>query len=210
VPQNKSLTVKESWKEISSTRAKTLKLIIGSVLIFTIIAILPYFFAHIEKRNGPVLHDWLLEQVPPHNVSVAIFVFIWGMGLLILYRALYKPQIYVIYCWSLIVVCLVRMLAISLVALNPPVGLIPLADPLTGVFYGQALITKDLFFSGHIATLTLIYLCLEKKPDKIVGFISIVIVACLLVVQHIHYTIDILASPIITYACYRLTKYFLF
>jgi hypothetical protein len=210
VPQNKSLSIKESWKEISSTRAKTLKLIIGSVLIFTIIGLLPVFFKHIEKRNGVVLHDWLLEQVPPHNVSIAIFIFIWGMGLLILYRAVYKPQIYVVYCWSLIVVTLVRLLTISFVALNPPVGLIPLADPLTGVFYGQAIITKDLFFSGHIATLMLIFLCLEKKTDKILGAISIICVACLLVVQHIHYTIDIVASPFITYACYRLTRYFLF
>jgi hypothetical protein len=210
VPQNISLSIKDRWKQASSTTPDKLKLIVGSVLIFTIIGILPYFFRHIEKRNGVVLHDWVLEQIPPHNVSVAIFVFIWGMGILILYRAIYKPQIYVYYCWSLIVVCLVRMLTISLVALNPPIGLIPLADPLTGVFYGQAIITKDLFFSGHIATLTLIYLCLEKKTDKILGLISIIIVACLLLVQHIHYTVDIIASPIITYTCYRLTKYFMF
>lgn len=210
MPQNISLSIKESWKEASNTITNRLKLVVGSVLIFTIIGTLPFFFKMIEKRNGVVLHDWVLQQIPPHNVSVAIFIFIWGMGLLILYRAIYKPQIYIHYVWALIVVTLVRMLTISFVALNPPVGLIPLADPLTGVFYGQAIITKDLFFSGHIATLTLIYLCLEKKNDKILGFISIVIVAGLLLVQHIHYTVDILASPIITYTCYRLTRYIMF
>lgn len=156
------------------------------------------------------MHDWVLAQIPPHNVSVAIFIFIWGMGLLILYRAVYKPQIYITYVWALIVVTLVRLITISFVALNPPVGLIPLADPLTGIFYGQALITKDLFFSGHIATLTLILLCLEKRNDKILGFTSIIIVAFLLLVQHIHYTIDIVASPFITYTCYKLVKTLLF
>ena len=210
VPQNITLSIKESWKEASSAGSNRFKLVVGSVLIFTIIGLLPYFFKHIEKRNGVVLHDWVLAQIPPHNVSVAIFVFIWGMGLLILYRAIYKPQIYILYVWALIVVTLVRLITISFVVLNPPAGLIPLADPLTGVFYGQAIITKDLFFSGHIATLTLIFLCLEKRNDKILGAISIIIVACLLLVQHIHYTIDIVASPFITYACYKLVKSLLF
>jgi hypothetical protein len=102
------------------------------------------------------------------------------------------------------------MATISFVALNPPIGLIPLADPLTGIFYGEASITKDLFFSGHIATLTLIFLCLDKKSDKMIGLGAIVTVACLLLVQHIHYSVDILASPIITYVCFRLAKYSLF
>ena len=210
VPHNLSLTIKTNWKNAGSTISNRLKLIVGSALMFVIITILPFFFNSIEKRNGVVLNDFILAAVPPHNVSVAIFVIIWGMGLLILYRAVFKPDIYLHYVWALIVVCLVRMMTISFVALNPPAGLIPLTDPLTGIFYGESSITKDLFFSGHIATLTLIYLCLEKKTDKAFGLVAIIVVACLLVVQHIHYTVDIVASPIITYACFRLTRYFLF
>ena len=210
MPQNISLSIKESWKETISNSSDRVKLVVGSVLIFVILALMPQFFNKIEKRNGVVLHDWILAAIPPHNVSVAIFIIIWGMGLLTLYRALYKPRIYIIYVWALIVVSLVRLATISFVALNPPIGLIPLADPLTGVFYGEHMITKDLFFSGQIATLTLIFLCLDKKRDKIFGAFAILIVACLLLVQHIHYTIDIIASPFITYTCYRLAKYSLF
>jgi hypothetical protein len=210
VPHNLTLRIKNNWKNVGSTMSNRLKLIVGSALIFVIISILPIFFNTIQKRDGVVLHDFILDQIPPHNVSVVIFVIIWGMGLLILYRAVMKPDIYLHYIWALIVVCLVRMLTISLVALNPPAGLIPLTDPLTGIFYGESNITKDLFFSGHIATLTLIYLCLENKRDKTFGLIAICIVACLLLVQHIHYTVDIIASPIITYACFRATKYFMF
>ena len=210
MPQNISISIKESWKQAISESSNRMKLIIGSILIFIILVMMPHFFNKIEKRDGIVLHDWVLAQIPSHNVSIAIFVIIWGMGLLILYRALYKPQIYIVYVWSLIVVSLVRMATISFVALNPPIGLIPLADPLTGIFYGEHMITKDLFFSGHIATLTLIFLCLDKKRDKVIGVFAILIVACLLLIQHIHYTIDIVASPIITYTCYRLAKYSLF
>ena len=204
------LSIKDRWKLACNTGPKRLRLISGSIIIFAIIIYLPYFFRGIEQRQGVVLHDWLLAQVPPHNVSVAIFVIIWGMGLLILYRAVYKPSIYLVYSWSLIFVCIARMISISIVALNPPVGLIPLTDPLTGVFYGQAIITKDLFFSGHITTVMLIFLCLEKKTDKIIAFFSIIAIAILLVIQHIHYTIDILAAPVITYTVYRFTLYLLF
>ena len=210
MPNDISLTIKTNWKIANRSVSTRLKLIVGTALIFVIIVMLPIFFNTIEKRNGVVLHDFVLAQIPPHNVSAAIFVIIWGMGLLILYRAVFKPDIYLHYVWGLIVVCLVRMMTISFVALNPPAGLIPLTDPLTGIFYGESTITKDLFFSGHIATLTLIYLCLKKKTDKIFGMISIFVVACLLLVQHIHYTVDIIASPFITYACFSITRYFIF
>lgn len=207
---NISLTIKNRWKEACDTSPKIIRLLSGSAILFTILSLLPHFFARIEKRQGIVLNDWVLAAIPPHNVSVFIFVIIWGMGLLILFRAIYKPEIYVTYVWALIFVSIIRMITISLFALDPPAGLIPLVDPLTGVFYGGANITKDLFFSGHIATVTLIFLCLEKRNDKIVAFLSIIAIACLLIVQHIHYTIDILASPIITTTCYKLTKKWLF
>jgi len=206
VPKNSSLSIKESWKEISSSPANRLKLIISSVVIFIILALLPYFFRWVEKRNGIVMNDWVLAQIPQHNVSVPIFIVIWGMSLLILYRAIHKPSIYIVYCWSLIIISLLRVLAITLFPLNPPIGLIPLSDPLTGVFYGQAVITKDLFFSGHTSIMTLTFLCLEKRSDKTIGAIATITVATLLMVQHIHYTIDIVAAPIITYICYSFTK----
>lgn len=85
-------------------------------------------------------------------------------------------------------------------------GLIPLVDPLTGYFYGHEAITKDLFFSGHTATLVMIYLNLERKNDKRIALVATLIVMLLLMVQHIHYTVDILAAPVIVYCCYRFTR----
>nr|WP_260172350.1 sphingomyelin synthase family protein [Mucilaginibacter phyllosphaerae] len=101
------------------------------------------------------------------------------------------------------------MLTIYCIALDPPVGLIHLVDPLTGVFYGNTVITRDLFFSGHTSTLVLIFLCLEKRNDKILGFIAIVAVMMLLLVQHIHYTIDVVAAPVLVYLIFLLVQKFL-
>jgi membrane-associated phospholipid phosphatase len=69
--------------------------------------------------------------------------------------------------------------------------------------------TKDLFFSGHTTTMVLIFLCLKKRTDKTIALMAAFAVAYLLLVQHIHYTIDVLAAPVVVYACYRLTRYLL-
>jgi hypothetical protein len=200
---------KDNWADAWSSPVIRGQIIIGSALMLAVVSSLPKFFNHIEKRNGVVLHDWLLAAIPPHNVSVLIFAVIWGMGLLILTRAIKHPSIYINYSCTIIFVCLARYITIALVPLNPPIGIIHLTDPLTAVFYGESNITKDLFFSGHTGTLTLTFLCLEKRNDKIIGALAVVAVACLLLIQHIHYTIDILAAPIIVYGCFCLTRYLL-
>jgi len=202
---------KDNWKVTWNSRYKRWQVITGTVIMFAIIYTLPIFFGHIEKRKGAVLNDWLLVRIPPHNVSVLIFAIIWVMVLLILIRTFNHPSIYITYCWTLVFVCMVRFVTISVVALDPPPGMIPLVDPLSGVFYGNnVVITKDLFFSGHTTTMVLIFLCLEKRTDKIIALIAAFAVAYLLLVQHIHYTIDILAAPVVVYPCYRLTRYIFF
>lgn len=132
------------------------------------------------------------------------------MGLLTLFRAIQSPIIYVRYVWLYILICLTRLLTITLVPLAPPAGWVELVDPLTGVFYGHSIITKDLFYSGHTATLVAMYFCLPKKSDRILVVIATITVGCLLLIQHIHYTIDVLAAPVFVYLLNRVVKSTLF
>jgi hypothetical protein len=205
-----NISIKEAWMKAWSSPVKRRHLIFIILLFPVFFGVLPYFFNYIEKRNGVVLNDLLLAQIPPHNVSVLIFAVIWGMILLILYRCLHDPSILITYCFTLAFVTIARVICISLVPLSPPIGLIPLSDPLSGVFYGEANITKDLFFSGHTATLMTIFLCLRRKTDRLIGLLAVVAIAILLLIQHIHYTIDILAAPVIVYLIFSATKRFFF
>jgi hypothetical protein len=131
------------------------------------------------------------------------------MACLILYRAIQKPSIFIQYIWTLIFILIARFISITLVPLDPPVGLVELSDPINQIFYGHVTIVKDLFFSGHTATLMLILLSLEKKTDKLIALIAMITLMVLLLFQHVHYTIDILAAIPIVYGCFHLARYFI-
>jgi hypothetical protein len=204
-----SPSLKHNWALTWKSRSRRYEMLTGTVILLGIIYILPGFMAHIQKREGVVLNDWLLAHLPPHDVSLFIFPLIWGMAILILVRAINNPSIYITFCWTFIFVYIVRFFTLSVVALDPPRGIVDLVDPLSSAFFRTGAITKDLFFSGHTSTMVCIFLCLEKRTDKIIALIAAVSVACLLLVQHVHYTIDVLAAPVVNYGCYRLARYVL-
>ena len=177
--------------------------------VFTgILITLPYFFIAIENRNGQVISDFILERIPARNFSIAVFFLIWSSCLLLVLRIFRDPMILLITLWAYNGVTLVRMACIGLISLNPPVGLIPLADPITNQFYGAHYITHDLFFSGHTTTVFLVFLCLKKKWDRMYALSASVLLGLFLLGQHVHYTIDVLAAPVFTYAVYRLALVF--
>jgi hypothetical protein len=203
------LSLKKSWNNASASSIKPIILVGGIILAVIVLYILPIFFNYIQRRHGITLHDWVLPYIPAYNVSVLIFMIIWGMGILAFCRAIYQPVICATYIWALILICIARIITISMFSLNPPVDLMPLTDPLTGIFYGHSNITRDLFFSGHTSTLTLIYLCLQKRYDKLLAMLALITVMVLLLIQHIHYTIDVIAAPFIVYLIFSFTRLWL-
>jgi hypothetical protein len=176
------------------------KLVAGVILLVSILMLFPYFFAFIETRNGAILDDVLLRYIGPVDLSIPIFIVIWSTTLLFIFRSFYHPHIFlnVVYCLSFL--SLVRMLSIYLTPLDPPSTIIAIKDPLTSITYGgkDVFMTKDLFFSGHTSNMLMLAMCLEKKLDKWWGYIAAVSVGILVLLQHAHYTIDVLAAFIIT------------
>ena len=176
------------------------KIAISSVVF--ILTLLPFFFDWIQDRPGALLNDWLLNIVTATNVSFAIFSLLWGSGLWLLYRAIKKPQLMLSFLASYAVLGLFRIVTITIFPLETPPGLIVLQDPISNLFYGENFITKDLFFSGHTSGTILIGLCLTQKTEKLVVFFAAFLVGSFVLIQHIHYTIDVLAAPPLTYLCY--------
>ena len=197
-----------SWSEAWQLRSFRNKTFVALALVAIILLTLPTFFAFIEKREGMVLQDFVLDAIPAMDVSVPTFVIIWSMVLLVFYRIYQNPRLFLVIAYGFILMCLCRVLTISILPLNPPPGLITLKDPIANIVYGGKgiFITKDLFYSGHTGNMFLFFLCLQAKWDKIFALTAAVLIGILVLVQHIHYTIDVIAAFIFTYFIYLLAK----
>lgn len=197
------------WKNAWANTSFKIKIIVGLSLIAITLSLYPLFFDYIEQRNGVVLNDFFLQKLPAKNVSIPVFTIIWGMGALTIYRVIQSPRIAVNTIWCFLLIAVSRVVSISLCHLNPPADLIPLVDPLSNTFYGGKFITKDLFYSGHTATQFLMFLCLEKRTDKILTLISTVLIGILVLIQHVHYTLDVITAPLFAYLCYKVSQWLL-
>jgi membrane-associated phospholipid phosphatase len=197
-----------SWSEAWQNRLFRQRVIAGTILAIALLLFLPFFFALIEKRNGVILNYWLLQYVPAMDFSVLIFIIIWSSFLLVIIRSIQQPVFFLALLASMVLLTIVRIATIYLVVLDPPEGLIKLQDPLTSLTYGGRgiFITKDLFFSGHTSNLFMFYLCLQKKRDKIFVLLGTITVGILVLVQHVHYSMDVIGAFIITFILVKVVK----
>ena len=203
-----TLSLSARWNEAWQIRPFRLRMIAGTILLFATLAIFPIFFQYIEKRNGVTLNDIVLDYLPPHNMSIAIFLIMWTMTAYTFARSIRDPFNFIVFLWAYVIVSISRLLSISLVALNPPVNLVELKDPLSNTFYGMKIVTKDLFYSGHTSSIFLMFLVLKKPLEKVLTLMATLLVATMLLIQHVHYTIDIIAAPFFTWIFYLLAKSF--
>ena len=76
----------DTWSYAWSQPMFRVKFIAGWALVIGMLATFHIFFEYIEKREGVVLYDWLLNQLPAYNVSLPVFIFIWGATFLAIIR----------------------------------------------------------------------------------------------------------------------------
>lgn len=197
-----------AWNEVWKNPTFKRKTLVYSSLLVVILLILPFFFSAIEQRNGSQLYDPILQLIPAVDVSLATFLVIWSMTIFMAVRMLHNPSLFLFTLCSMVVLFLSRLISISLLPLEPPVGLIPLKDPIVNLFYGgkDVFITKDLFFSGHTSTQFLFFLCLHKRSDKLIALAASLAVATLVLVQHVHYTIDVFFAFVIAWPIYLIGR----
>lgn len=196
------------WKQAWEVKKFRSLITIGSLGLFIAVILWPIFLKHIEKRNGIVLHDTVLAFLPVVDLSAPIFACIWGAALVMLLRVIKQPKLFLMFLFSYLMLFTLRMLTIQLIPLDAPIGLLKLKDPISNYLYGNGgvFITKDLFFSGHTATLFLIYLFLERKVEKSLTFIASILVGIMVLFQHIHYSIDVLFAPLFAFGTYWVAK----
>jgi len=104
------------------------------------------------------------------------------------------------------VLCLLfyRIVVMYLVPLEPPVDCIPLRDELLRhTTYGDKVLTKDLFFSGHTASAVLLFHLVQDKWKSRFFLLMSVVIGAMVIIQHVHYTIDVIAAYFFAHLAYR-------
>ncbi len=197
-----------SWKQALSQKSFRVHLLVSSVASVFLISFIPYFFNTILlPKPGILLNDFVLNQLAPKDWSWIIFSFIYASVLLTVISNYSKPFIIILGFESYIAINLIRMITLYFITLEPPQDIIPLTDPLiTKIVYDDVVYLKDLFFSGHVSTLFLLFLIEENKLRKFILLTSTIAVAFLIIWQHVHYSVDVLFAPVIAWAIYSLIR----
>jgi len=198
------MTLAAAWRRAWGLPAFRVQAISTAVLLPLTLTMLARFLNRVEVRPGVVLPDPVLAAFPAHDLTWLTFSIIYGglfVGIGILSR---HPRHLILAMQTYVGMVVFRILAMSLVALDPPEGSIPLQDPFVQIFGTGQLLTRDLFFSGHTSTLFLIGLSMPKKPIRYAYFAAAAVVAVCVLLQHDHYSIDVVAAPFFAYGAYRL------
>ena len=191
-----------NWKEFFKRRRT--EFIVTILLLAVILFIFPNFLAFVEERQGVILADPILDIFNPIDLTWLTFGLIYISLIVALYSFAAKPEILLLALQSYSLLVIFRMMVMYSAPLDAPERLILLNDPFVQFFGSGEVLTKDLFFSGHTATLFLLFLISDKKHLKIIFLISTVLVGIAVLLQHVHYTIDVLAAPFFAYSSYKI------
>lgn len=161
-----------------------------------VVVLLPVFFRWLNARPGRFPWEPLHAHLGPVDLSLPLFVVLYGaiaLGILQLSR---EPWLLLRTARAYLLLLLLRMASMALFTLEPPPGMIPLQDPVTLLFYPDHVpFAKDLFFSGHTATVFLFVLAARSHRARAGLGLATVLVGAGVVAQHLHWTIDVLAAP---------------
>jgi len=200
-----SATVTDRWQEaLGKPRFRFTVAITLIALIASLIA-LKNFLRWNETRPGKVLSDPILNLFPPADLTWLIFLLVYGGVIGALFLLAHDPERLLRTIQGYVLIILLRILTMLLFPLEPPPGMIPLQDPIVQFFGGMASTpNKDLLFSGHTATMFLLYLNVSGKRSRQVFLLGTLAVAVGILLQHVHYTIDVLVAALIAYAANRI------
>lgn len=200
---------KAHWKEAWNIRTFRFELIFFFFLLFIIAAFVPFFFNYIQSVSGSSINDFVLNGLEPQNLSLYIFLIIYSAILVSSIHIIASPFLLLKFLQGYALLLIVRVFCIYLVPLEPEKSMIVLEDPFVGrLFYNNTIITKDLFFSGHVSTMSLFVFIIPFRPLKYFLIVATCLVAIFILVQHVHYTIDVLVAPIVAWICFWLVDRF--
>jgi len=196
-----------TWREAWASRAYRVALALTVPVLVATLAALASLVKWVERRPGAVIPDPILALLTARDVTWPVFTLIYVGILLAVALLVRRPVRLLAGVQAYVVMALLRMVVMWATPLDPPPGMITLEDPLVqGLGGASHALTRDLFFSGHTSTMFLLFLAVPGRPARAFFLACTASVAYLVLVQHVHYAVDVLAAPPFAYAAWRIAR----
>jgi hypothetical protein len=196
-----------NWRNAWSLRIFREQFLVSIAALALALIIARLFQDYIETRSGVVFQDPVLQIISAVDLKWITYSLIYSGMLLGLISLSIYPFALLLTMRALVVVILLRIICLSLLPLDPPAHIIPLTDPFIQSTDIHPIYTRDLFFSWHIATLSLFVYTARWRDLKIVFAAGAFVIAILLLIQHADYTIDLVAAPCFAYVSFGIAKW---
>lgn len=195
-----SENILSAWRSALSEKSFAIKLLITPGLFFLYSAVTQKLGTYVEMRQGVRLEDNWLYLFPAFDFSMPIFLLLYTSLSLLILTHIAKPKLILRIIEMHFAVAVIRQICILLIALEPPVGLIVLRDVFleNTVYPRHSPLTKDLFFSGHVASILIYFLIADGKYLKYYFAIAAVAMSTMILCMRVHYTYDVLGAIMIT------------
>ena len=194
--QNYSIMIKD--KAMFSRFITSLSFLIISIILSN------YAGHYASKSEGQAVNDLILDILPTYDVSI-IHVYIALSFWFFLFTYIMSKPAYIPYiCKTLGLFALIRSVFICLTHLGEPANQLSIPDG----FSSFLLFKGDMFFSGHVGGPFLMMLLFwDNFFLRMLSFFCTLLFAASVLIGHIHYSIDVLAAPFITYSIYQLSLF---
>ena len=186
----------KEWKTI---------LISALILLICVAFFIPFLDYHEQRADSLniVFDDPVLKLLPARDVSVYIFSLTYGSILIYLalnYKVSHSVSMLIL---TYAVIVLFRIISMSLVPLKEPADVVFLQDPFLNNLIYPGRIDTDLFFSGHTALLMAFFF---TSSHRWVFIVMACVLGVLLMIQHVHYSIDIIGAVPFAYLAIKISK----
>jgi hypothetical protein len=205
-----------SWRSYFSVKSNFYQFIITFFLFFICTFLFKEYLILVESwdHNLGVFDDpFFLKE--PIDLSTPIFVLTYGSILFFIVYHLNNLSKLVKLTQLAILVNLFRVISLFFVRFDAP-DMIPLNDPILNFLIYESTLDStlynhhDLFFSGHTTNLFIISILYKKSIFRYFFLFITFLTGLFLVLQQVHYSIDVIFAPFVGLIIIYIHNYFLY
>lgn len=188
----------------------TIKSLLYSAGFFTLAGIVEAFADnYVIKTKGTAVSDLILDHLRVADIDSLIIMSALLLTFAGVFLFLYKPKYLNFGMRSLSVFIIIRSFLIILTHLgaNPHQITFDTSSPGFGLYNILFNSHNDFFFSGHTGVPFLLALIFwPEKPWRYIFMAASLLFGIFVLLAHIHYSIDVVAAPFMTYSIYILSE----